>query len=134
MAKVSSSDTLPEQLVRSFLFSKGFRFRLNDKRFPGKPDIVFPKYKAVIFIHGCFWHQHEGCSKSRRPETKKEFWNQKLDANIKRDNRNVEQLKTMGWRVAVVWECVIKKKSTFDEAMASLENWIRSEEQEITIP
>lgn len=134
MTKVSGKDTRPEILVRKILFASGFRFRLNDKRYPGKPDIVLPKYKVVVFIHGCFWHQHEGCSRSKRPETRKEFWDQKLDANIERDKRNIQQLRDMGWRVAVVWECAIKKKSAFEQTMISLESWIRSDEPEISIP
>jgi DNA mismatch endonuclease (patch repair protein) len=121
-------------LVRKTLFAFGFRFRLNDKRYPGKPDIVLPKYKAVIFVHGCFWHQHEGCPKSTPPESRKEFWNTKLNKNVERDHRNIEQLKTMGWRVAVVWECAIIKKSVFEQTMASLDSWIRSSEPELTIP
>jgi len=133
MAAVSGESSV-EVLIRKKLFRLGLRFRLNDKRYPGKPDIVLPKHKAVIFVHGCFWHQHEGCSKSKRPETRKEFWNTKLDKNVERDNRNIEQLKAMGWRVAVVWECATKKKSVFVQTMISLENWIRSNESELSIP
>jgi len=95
---------------------------------------VLPKYKAVIFVHGCFWHQHEGCSKSKRPETRREFWNSKLDANIERDKRNIEKLNSLGWRVAIVWECAIKKKSSFEEMISSLEDWIRSGHSELEIP
>ncbi|PIS19503.1 MAG: very short patch repair endonuclease [Zetaproteobacteria bacterium CG12_big_fil_rev_8_21_14_0_65_55_1124] len=134
MGRVSSRDTSLELLIRRSLFASGFRFRLNDKRYPGSPDIVLPKYKAVIFVHGCFWHQHEGCSKSKRPETRREFWNSKLDANIERDKRNIEKLNSLGWRVAIVWECAIKKKSSFEEMISSLEDWIRSGHSELEIP
>jgi len=134
MTRISGSNTTPEVLVRKALFAFGFRFRLNDKRYPGKPDIVLPKHKAVIFVHGCFWHQHEGCPKSKRPETRKEFWSTKLDANIERDQRNIERLKALGWRVAIVWECAIKKKLSFENTMDLLEEWIRSENIKIIIP
>jgi len=134
MGSVPRESTSPELLVRKALFAASFRYRANDKRYPGSPDIVLPKFNAVIFIHGCFWHQHKGCSKSGRPQTRKEFWNQKLDANIERDKRNIKQLKSMGWRVAVVWECAIKKKSVFEQTMISLESWIRSDKPKISIP
>ena len=132
MSNVKGKDTVPEIKLRKNLWAKGFRYSLKSK-LPGKPDIVLPKYKAVIFVHGCFWHQHEGCRKSTRPETRKEFWDAKLDANVERDKRNMEKLMALGWRVAVVWECAVKKKSSFEETIATLENWIRSEEVEIII-
>lgn len=110
MSKVSGKETKPEVLIRKVLFSKGFRFRKNDKKLPGKPDIVLPKYKTVIFVHGCFWHQHEGCNKSRRPTSKVEFWNNKLDKNIERDLNNEKLLTEAGWKVIIVWECQLKKK------------------------
>jgi DNA mismatch endonuclease (patch repair protein) len=110
MSKVSGKETKPEILVRKLLFSKGFRYRKNVKSLPGNPDIVLPKYKTVIFVHGCFWHQHEGCRKSIRPTTKIEFWNEKLDKNIVRDTTNVEHLTKAGWKVLTVWECQLKKK------------------------
>lgn len=134
MSEVSGVNTSPEIAVRKALFASGFRFRLNDKRFPGKPDIMLPKYRAVIFVHGCFWHQHKGCPRSRRPETRKEFWDAKLAGNIERDKRNIQQLEAMGWRVAVIWECAIKKKSAFEDTMSSLINWIHSGRRELIIP
>ncbi len=109
MASVGSTDTKPEKIVRSLLHRLGFRFRLHRKDLPGSPDIVLPKYKTVIFVHGCFWHQHKGCAKSKRPDTRKEFWNHKLDQNIIRDERNITTLNNMGWTVYVIWEC-----QTFD--------------------
>jgi len=134
MSAISGSDTSSEIAVRKSLFRSGFRYRLHVKNLPGKPDIVLPKYKAVIFVHGCFWHQHEGCPRSKRPETRKGFWGQKLDVNISRDKRNIDQLTAMGWRIAVVWECAIKKKSIFEQTLFSLESWIRSDKPEISIP
>jgi len=133
MAAVSGESSA-EVLIRKKLFRLGFRFRKHVHGMPGKPDIVLPKYNAVVLVHGCFWHQHEGCFKSKRPETRKEFWNQKLDVNVERDHRNIKQLKEMGWHVAVVWECSLKKKSVLESTIASLERWIHSNELELTIP
>lgn len=108
MSKISGKETKPEILVRKYLFAHGFRFRKNDKRLPGKPDIVLPKYKTVIFVHGCFWHGHEGCKKSKLPETRKEFWEEKINSNIERDKKNITTLENTGWKVMVVWECELK--------------------------
>lgn len=108
MSKISGKDTKPEILVRKFLFSKGLRYRLNDKRYPGRPDIILPKYKTAIFIHGCFWHGHQGCKASKLPETRKEFWQKKINDTKIRDKRKIEELKAQGWRVIVVWQCEIK--------------------------
>jgi len=109
MARVKTKNTAPEVKLRSILHRQGFRFRLNRKDLPGKPDIVLPKYKVVIFVHGCFWHGHD-CKRGKRPQTNKEFWNNKINGNIKRDELNVNTLKELGWRVLVVWECEIKKQ------------------------
>ena len=134
MSEVKGRNTSLELHVRKRLFADGFRYRVNDNRYPGKPDIVLTKYHAVIFIHGCFWHQHKGCSKSKRPTSNKDFWDKKLDDNINRDKSNIIQLKQMGWRVAIVWECALKKKQSFEETISSLEDWIRSKNCEITLP
>jgi DNA mismatch endonuclease (patch repair protein) len=107
MSRVSDKDTKPELIVRSVLHRLGYRFRLHRKDLPGKPDILLPKYKKVILVHGCFWHGHAGCSRSKRPSTNKEFWNNKLDKNIKRDFNNIEQLKNLGWDVLVIWSCEV---------------------------
>jgi DNA mismatch endonuclease (patch repair protein) len=109
MSQVRSKGTAPELALRSSLHSAGFRFRLHRKDLPGKPDIVLPKYKRVIFVHGCFWHHHEGCSKSKMPKTNVEFWQNKITANIRRDKTNQDDLAKLGWQVLVVWECDIKK-------------------------
>jgi DNA mismatch endonuclease (patch repair protein) len=98
MSKISGKETEPEILVRKFLFRKGFRYRKNDKRYPGTPDIVLPKYKTVIFVHGCFWHGHN-CRAGKLPETRKEFWQNKIDTNIARDKKNRQDLEKLGWKV-----------------------------------
>jgi DNA mismatch endonuclease, patch repair protein len=109
MSKVPYRDTVPERIVRSLLHRSGFRFRIHDRGLPGRPDIVLPRYRIAVFVHGCFWHQHSGCPKSRRPSTNIEFWNRKLDGNASRDERKIAQLKDLGWRVIVLWECEIKR-------------------------
>ena len=105
MSRIRAKDTKPELLVRKYLFSKGFRYRLNVKKLPGKPDIVFTKYNTVIFINGCFWHGHENCPKARIPKTKTEWWKAKITKNQERDQQEYAALKQQGWRVLVVWEC-----------------------------
>lgn len=110
MSKVQGKDTQIEESVRKYLFSQGFRFRKNDKRYPGKPDIVLPKYKTIIFIHGCFWHGHKGCKSSKLPQTRTEFWKKKISDNVKRDKKNIKMLKEDGWNVITIWECEIKNK------------------------
>ena len=110
MSKIRGKETKPEILVRKFLFSKGFRYRINDKRYPGKPDIVLPKYHAVIFVHGCFWHGHENCKAAALPKSNTPFWEDKIRHNVERDRKNIELLKKDGWNVIVVWGCEIKNK------------------------
>ena len=110
MSKVKSKSTKPEEIVRKFLFSEGFRYRKNDKNLPGTPDIVLPKYKTVIFVNGCFWHIHEDCDSFSWPSTNFKFWKDKLTANVERDKRNQEILREKGWIVLIVWECELKKK------------------------
>lgn len=109
MSQVRTKGTTPELALRSALHSAGFRFRLHRKDLPGKPDIVLPKNKCAIFVHGCFWHHHEGCIKSKMPKSNIEFWQKKIAANIQRDKSNQDDLEKMGWQVLVVWECDIKK-------------------------
>ncbi|HHT26146.1 MAG TPA: DNA mismatch endonuclease Vsr [Firmicutes bacterium] len=109
MALVKGRDTTPERLVRKLLHRMGYRFRLHRGDLPGCPDIVLPKYKTVILVHGCFWHHHEGCGRGVIPQTNKDFWLKKITANRERDGRNVERLESMGWRVLIIWECEIKK-------------------------
>lgn len=109
MQNVKTKNTAPEIKLRSLLHKNGFRFRVNRKDLPGKPDIVLPKYRAVIFVHGCFWHGHD-CPRGQRPQTNADFWNQKIDRNVIRDKSDVSLLESLGWRVLIVWECEIKKE------------------------
>lgn len=117
MTRVKSQDTSPEMKVRRLAHSLGYRFRLHRKDLPGKPDLVFPKLKKVIFVHGCFWHGHPGCKASKRPTTNTEYWNKKLDRNIARDKLNQEKLVSMGWRCLVIWECQIKKTEDLNKIL-----------------
>jgi len=114
MAKIKGKNTHPETIVRKFLFSNGFHYRLHDKRYPGSPDIVIPKYRTVIFVHGCFWHGHKNCRASRLPTTNVEYWQEKIQENIERDKRKIKSLKDDDWKVIVIWECKIKKKKQRD--------------------
>ena len=109
MSRVRSKDTKPEILVRSYLFSRGLRFRKNDKRYPGSPDIVLPKYNTVVFVHGCFWHRHEGCKYATMPKSNVDFWEKKFHRNKERDALNQKELEEMGWDVITLWECQLKK-------------------------
>lgn len=107
MSGIRGKDTAPELLVRKFLFRNGFRFRLHDRRLPGRPDIVLRKFKAVIFVHGCFWHQHDGCRFAATPKTRPDFWQNKLQQNMARDRYNEAALAELGWKVIISWECSI---------------------------
>lgn len=109
MSHIRSTDSKPEEVVRKYLFSQGFRYRKNDKRLPGKPDIVLPKYKTVIFVNGCFWHKHD-CPRFVWPASNQEYWIPKILRNVERDKENYTTLENKGWRVLVVWECELKKK------------------------
>lgn len=118
MSRIRGKDTKPEEKVRKYLFSKGFRYRKNVANLPGKPDIVLPKYKACIFVNGCFWHGHEGCKYFVWPKSNAEFWEKKITENIERDHRQQNELRSMGWNVIVVWECDINHR--FENTMARL--------------
>lgn len=114
MSKIRGKDTKPEEILRKGLFAKGFRYRKNDKRLPGKPDLVFPKFKTVIFVNGCFWHKHNGCRYFKWPTNNADFWKNKIESNVERDRKNLAELETMGWRVLVVWECQLKPRERED--------------------
>lgn len=126
MSRIRSKDTTPEILVRSYLFSKGLRFRKNDKRYPGSPDIVLPKYKTMVFVHGCFWHLHDGCKYAVMPKSNVEFWEKKLYGNKERDECNKKELEELGWKVITVWECELKKDKV-EQTLARLYTQITSE-------
>ena len=113
MSCIKGKGTKPEEIVRKYLFSQGFRYRKNDKRLPGTPDIVLPKYKTVIFVNGCFWHGHKGCKYFVWPKNNAEFWKNKIESNISRDRKKAETLKDQGWKVIVVWECDLKHNFVF---------------------
>uniref|UniRef100_A0A832G820 Very short patch repair endonuclease n=1 Tax=Ignavibacterium album TaxID=591197 RepID=A0A832G820_9BACT len=110
MSRIKGKDTKPEMMVRKYIFSKGFRYRLHDKRLPGKPDIVLPGLKVVIFIHGCFWHGHSNCRYFVLPKTRTKWWLTKIERNKQLDNENLSKLKNDGWRVFTIFECKLKRK------------------------
>jgi DNA mismatch endonuclease, patch repair protein len=110
MSKITGKNTKPELIIRKLLFSEGYRYRLHRKNLPGNPDIVFPGRKKVIFINGCFWHQHN-CKRAALPETNKSFWQNKLEGNVKRDKKNLLELKKLGWSYLIIWQCKIKKEN-----------------------
>lgn len=125
MSQVRSRNTNPEKLVRSILHSMGYRFSLHRKDLPGRPDIVLPLYRTVIFVHGCFWHQHRGCPKAKKPGSHSEFWDEKLRSNEKRDKLTRKALRGTGWRVIVVWECQLIRSPEW--VRASLDRRLRQE-------
>ncbi len=110
MSKISNKNTKPEILVRKYLFANGFRFRINDKRFPSKPDILLPKYKTAIFVNGCFWHGHKNCKDAALPTSNADYWANKIASNIERDKNVQIQLEQMGYRVFIIWQCQLKAK------------------------
>src|SRR5665647_1875389 len=120
MSMIKGKNTKPELLVRQFLHANGYRYKLHDKSLPGKPDIVLPKYKTIIFIHGCFWHGHEGCKKSALPTTNIEFWKGKIAKNIERDKLNISNLHNKGWKVIIVWQCELKNAAIIDNRLIKL--------------
>ena len=125
MSHIRSRNTTPEKVVRSELWRRGYRYRLNDRRLPGTPDLVLPKYRAVIFINGCFWHGHRGCAKYVVPKTNVEFWREKVARNIARDELNAQRLDTLAWTVITVWECELSKKNV-DATIANIESELQT--------
>jgi DNA mismatch endonuclease (patch repair protein) len=117
MSGIKGRNTRPEMQVRAYLHAHGLRFRLHRKDLPGRPDVVLPKYRVAVFVHGCFWHRHAGCKYTTNPSTREEFWKQKFAANAERDLRNQEALLQAGWRVLVIWECGLRSKSDLDPAL-----------------
>ena len=119
MSRIHSSNTKPEEKVRKYLFARGYRYRKNDKRYLGKPDIVLPKYKTFVFIQGCFWHNHQGCKYASIPKSNQDYWIPKLNKNIERDQKVYSEARKNGWNVIIIWECEIKKD--FEKTMSVLE-------------
>jgi len=134
MSGIKGKNTKPELLIRIELSERGFRFILNDKTLPGKPDIVLPDYKAVIFVHGCFWHGHN-CHLFKWPSTRPEFWRSKINRNKEGDLKNHKRLKSDGWYILDIWECALKGKTRkpIDKVMLSIEHWILFEKRNKTI-
>jgi len=134
MAAIRGRNTKPEMILRKGLHARGFRFRLHEKKLRGRPDLVLTKYRAVIFANGCFWHGHE-CSLFRWPETREEFWREKIGGNVARDNANLTELCAAGWRVAIVWECALRGKLRrgSDEVIDALSGWLLSDRQVLVL-
>lgn len=128
MSGIKAKDTKPEMAIRKMLHAAGFRYRLHDKRLPGKPDLVLPKYRTAVFVHGCFWHGHEGCSLFRIPKSKTEFWEEKISQNIKRDSSHISELLANGWRVLVIWECATKgaNKMTSEDMILRIKTFLNN--------
>lgn len=124
MSRIRAKDTKPEIKVRSYLFKLGFRFRKNVQKLPGKPDIVLPKYSTVIFINGCFWHHHQGCRYAYIPKTRTNFWLDKFSKNSENDKKNKVILQQLGWKVVVIWECMLK--NDFNKTMSTVVDQIVS--------
>ena len=128
MSRIRNKDTKPEIMVRSILHGLGFRFTVNgpkNKKLPGKPDIVLPRYRTVVFVHGCYWHRHKGCKETTTPKTRTEWWQAKFDGNVERDKRNQHELKKLGWKVIVVWECEVKKAEGIEKTALRLKRLIQ---------
>lgn len=133
MSRIRSKNTKPEEMVRKYLFGQGFRYRKNDARLPGKPDVVLPKYRTVVFVNGCFWHKHEGCRYFVWPKSNEEFWKKKIMSNVQRDMCNYQLLVQSGWKVITVWECQLKKNNC-RETLEQLVSAIRDPSaEEVTV-
>lgn len=126
MSHIRSTNTKPEEIVRKYLFSRGLRYRKNDKRYPGHPDIVLPKYKTCVFVNGCFWHQHPGCKYAVLPASNQDYWLPKLRRNTERDAVNIRLLKSEGWQVITVWECELKNHVIDDTLINLYESILRN--------
>jgi len=117
MSSVRSKNTKPEIIVRKLLHAMGYRFRLHREDLPGSPDIVLPKYKTVIFVHGCFWHGHEGCPRAKLPKTNVDFWKEKIERNVARDRKDIKCLNALGWKPVVIWSCEVKHPDKLKERL-----------------
>jgi len=126
MAGIKGGNTKPERDLRAALHARGFRYRLHAKNIVGRPDLIFPKYRAVVFVHGCFWHRHEGCRYATTPATRPEFWEAKFAANAARDARVEAELLSIGWRVATVWECVLRRHAEVGITADQIALWLIS--------
>jgi DNA mismatch endonuclease, patch repair protein len=131
MSGIRGRDTKPELIVRRYLHAQGFRYRVNAREMPGRPDVVLPRYRAVVQVHGCFWHGHAGCRFATKPATRPEFWSAKIGGNVDRDRRSNTALRALGWRVAIVWECALRKDS--EVSLEALVRFLRSSDPETEI-
>lgn len=133
MAGIQGRNTKPELVLRKALHARGLRYRLHYKGLPGRPDLVFPKFRAVVFVHGCFWHRHEGCRFTTTPATRPEFWAQKFEQNVLRDQRTLAALEQSGWRTAVVWECAIKEYGG-EQVGDKISEWLAEGHGSLVVP
>lgn len=131
MSGIRSVDTRPELALRRRMHALGLRFRLHRKDLPGSPDLVFPRFRAAVFVHGCYWHRHPGCPKTTMPSTRVAFWSEKFEANVRRDQRAETLLLSTGWRVAVIWECVLRRNP--DAVAQELDEWLQSAPDEDSV-
>ena len=125
MARVRSRDTGPELTLRSSLHARGLRYKLHDSGLPGRPDLVFPRHRAVCFVHGCFWHRHDGCPRATTPDSSRAYWEQKFAANVRRDRSQCTALLEAGWRVGVIWECALQRRASLEEVATRVEEWLK---------
>lgn len=131
MSGIRARDTVPEMRIRRYLHARGYRYRLSDRALPGRPDLVLRKRKAVVFVHGCFWHGHAACRFFRLPATRPDFWREKIESNVRRDRLAFTALQDAGWRVAVVWECALRDGR--DAALLRLEEFLQGSEESVEI-
>ena len=133
MARIRGKDTKPELTLRRAIHARGFRYRLHDRKLPGTPDLTFPRFGAVCFVHGCFWHRHDGCRYSTDPATSPDFWQAKFKANVQRDRRATRKLHEAGWRIAIIWECALRKDRAKVTA-ETFEQWLLGNDTEFETP
>jgi DNA mismatch endonuclease, patch repair protein len=134
MALIKGANTKPELILRSGLHRAGLRFRVHQAQLPGRPDIVLRRFSAIVFVHGCFWHRHRGCSNAVLPKSRREFWQEKLAANVTRDAAQIRALRTMGWRVLIVWECALNRRVVVAQTVTKAVRWIRGTSGYAEIP
>ena len=127
MSAIRSKDTKPELIVRRYLHSQGFRYRLHNKRLPGNPDIVLSRFNAVVLVHGCYWHRHNGCKLAYKPKSRQKFWQKKFQNNVRRDEEVRRLLRNSGWRVMIIWECALRNSEIRDRGLEAVAEWIRSD-------
>nr|WP_082434467.1 very short patch repair endonuclease [Devosia sp. A16] len=133
MSGIRGKDTKPELVLRKALHARGFRFRIHSSNIPGRPDMAFAKHHAVVFVHGCFWHRHEGCRLATTPATRPDFWAAKFAANVARDDRVLDDLMTSGWRVATIWECALKRPEDVANTAEVVGRWLREGQSRLSV-